>query len=170
MIQEREEHWLFLIRTEDRPGAAAAIAMVFSGRGIQIESFLGYGNPTYSESCREGVIVITFFAFRPRMEMVRRIIQRLEVVRRVDCYDYASTPGLLKTAMVRLSHGEGEIEEILRGFELRVSSAGSEAGRSVAILSGRPVEVDRAMAALGNRAWLLSAVYAFLPPAEMALS
>jgi len=164
MTQSREEgHWLFLMVTDDRPGAAAAIAGVFSGRGIQIESFIGYGDPAYSAGRSEGIIAITFFAFRHRMEMVRRIIQRLEVVHSVDCYDYVND-ALVKTATVCLSHWDEEVEALLRGFGLNSMRAETGDQLPAVVLSGRPLEVDRAVSALCARSWLVSAAYAFLPP------
>jgi hypothetical protein len=159
-------HWLFAIRTEDRPGAAAAIAVVFSGRGVQIESFVGYGDPRYSAGRTEGVILITFAALRSRMEMVRRLLERLEVVRRVECHDYAEDPGLQKTATLSLSRWDAEVSALLAGFRVAVQADG--AGRPTVVLNGRPAEVDRAVAALGERGWLAWGVYALLPPVPAA--
>ena len=164
MERQREGHWLLLIETEDRPGAAAAIAMVFSGRGIQIESFIGYGDPAYSAGRREGIIAITFLAFAHRMEMVRRVLQRLEAVRRVACYDYADDPHLVKTATVQLIHWDDQVGALLDGFALTAIRVGD--GRPVVVLSGRPVEVDRAAAALCDHGLLMHAAYAFLPLAR----
>lgn len=164
------EHWLFLIRTEDRPGAAAAIAMVFSGRGIQIESFIGYGDPACSPDRREGMIAITFHAFRPRMEVVRRVLARLEAVRSVDCHDYARDPHLLKTATVRLTAAawSSGAEAALGRIPVSLSRVGGEAGDPVLVLAGRPVAVDQALAALADRGWLEAAAYAFLPATDAA--
>lgn len=162
------DHWLFLIRTEDRPGAAAAIAMVFSGRGIQIESFIGYGDPACAPDRREGMIAITFHAFRSRMEMVRRVLARLEAVRCVDCHDYARDPHLRKTATVRLSAAAVGFEAVLAQAPVSVSRIGSEAGAPMLVLAGRPVAVDQALAALTERGWLEAAAYAFLPAMDVA--
>jgi len=162
--RSREGHWLFFVKTEDRPGAAAAIAMIFSGRGIQIESFIGYGDPVYSAGRSEGNIVITFSTFAHRMELVRRILQRLEVVHSVDSHDYVNDPSLVKTATVCLSQRGGSIHELLRTFNLRTACAEVTGERTVAILSGRPVEVDRAVTVLSEKGCLLSAAYSFLPP------
>jgi hypothetical protein len=167
MEQSREGHWLFLIETDDRPGAAAALAMVFSGRGIQIESFIGYGDPVYSAGRDTGIIVITFKAFRHRMEMVQRVLQRLEVVHTVDCRDYADE-SLVKTATVSLSRWDETVENMLHDFDLDLTSPREDAPHPIAILSGRPVEVDRAVSTLSERAWLASATYAFLPPHSTA--
>lgn len=164
MPTSRTGHWLFVIRTEDRPGAAAAVAVVFSGRGTQIESFVGYGDPLYSAGRNEGVILITFAAFQSRMEMVRRLLERLEVVRSVECHDYTEEPGLLKTATACLSRWDATVEELLRGFPVSVLRAGDGPGRPAVVVSGRPVEVDRAVAALGERGWLVAAAYVLLPP------
>jgi len=164
MEQSREGHWLFLIETDDRPGAAAALAMVFSGRGIQIESFIGYGDPAYSAGRDTGIIVITFKAFRHRMEMVQRVLQRLEVVHTVDCSDYDADESLVKTATVALNRWDEAVENQLRDFDLDLHSPRQGASHPIAILSGRPAEVDRAVSTLNERTWLASATYAFLPP------
>jgi len=163
MEQSREGHWLFLIETDDRPGAAAALAMVFSGRGIQIESFIGYGDPVYSAGRDTGIIVITFKAFRHRMEMVQRVLQRLEVVHTVDCRDYADE-SLVKTATVCLNRWDEAVGNLLSDFDLDLHPPRQEVSAPIAVLSGRPPEVDRAVSALSQRAWLASATYAFLPP------
>jgi len=167
MEQSREGHWLFLIETDDRPGAAAALATVFSGRGIQIESFIGYGDPVDSADLDTGVIVITFKAFKHRMEMVQRVLQRLEVVHTVDCCDYADE-SLVKTATVSLSRWDETVKNLLGDFDLDLHLSRENSPHPLAILSARPTEVDRAVSALSERGWLESATYAFLPPRPTA--
>ena len=162
MEQSREGHWLFLIETDDRPGAAAALATVFSGRGILFECFIGYG-----EDVDSGVIVITFKAFKHRMEMVQRVLQRLEVVHTVDCCDYADE-SLVKTATVSLSRWDETVKNLLGDFDLDLHLSRENSPHPLAILSARPTEVDRAVSALSERGWLESATYAFLPPRPTA--
>lgn len=155
--------WLLLVHTEDRPGAAAAIAMVFSGRGIQIESLIGHGDPVYSAGRSEGVICIAFSAFAHRMEMVRRVLQRLEVVRRVACYDYLHDERLVKTATVLLSRTESGDDEPRPGL---TSVAIASGGPPLVVFSGRPPDVDGAVASLGEQGRLLSASFSFSVTSE----
>jgi hypothetical protein len=142
--------------------------MVFSGRGIQIESFIGYGDPAGAPDRREGMIAITFHAFRPRMEMVRRVLARLEAVRSVDCHDYARDPHLRKTATVRLPASAAGFEAVLASMPISVCRIGDEAGALMLVLAGRPVAVDQALATLAGRGWLEAAAYSFLPATDVA--
>ncbi|MEW6754618.1 MAG: hypothetical protein AB1505_27090 [Candidatus Latescibacterota bacterium] len=160
MSENAPGHWLFVVRTEDRPGAAADIAVVFSGRGIQIESLIGAGDPLHPGQQGEGVISLTFQAFRSRQEMVRRVLQRLEVVRSVEAYDYERDPRLVKTATLRLTRWDEGVEESLRQAGVTFHRLDAQ----VLCLSGGPLEVDRAIRELAGSGVVTQVTYALLPP------
>ena len=110
-MENKEGRWLFIIKTDDRPGAAASVAVAFSGRGLQIESFIGYGDINYHSRNTEGVIAITFQAFERQVHHVARVLTRLEQVRELDVYHY-DDPQLTKTATVRISRPVRELQSL----------------------------------------------------------
>jgi len=78
--------WLLVLTTRDHAGDTAAIASVFSGRGIQIDSFIGFGSVTGGDGKHEGRILVTFYAFDERCQSLCRILQSLEAVKSVRCF------------------------------------------------------------------------------------
>lgn len=78
--------WLVVLTTRDHAGDTAAIASVFSGRGLQIDSFIGFGSIRPSSGSRQGRIMITFKAFRERCHSLCRVLESLEAVLSVRCF------------------------------------------------------------------------------------
>jgi hypothetical protein len=78
--------WLVVLTTRDHAGDTAAIASVFSGRGIQIDSFIGFGSIRPSSGPRQGRIMITFKAFRERCHSLCLVLESLEAVSAVRCF------------------------------------------------------------------------------------
>lgn len=91
MINEQSK-WLLILSTHDRPGDTAAIASIFSGRGIQIDSFLGYGNNSDFEGKSNGSIVITFNAYKERKQMMCQLLESIQTVISLTCYEYNDAP------------------------------------------------------------------------------
>ena len=87
--------WLVLLITRDHAGDTAAIASVFSGRGIQIDSFIGFGSIPGSDGGRQGRIMITFQAFRERCQSLCRVLESLEAVSAVRCFGPDQIPSEL---------------------------------------------------------------------------
>lgn len=79
--------WLLVLTTRDHAGDTAAIASVFSGRGIQIDSFIGFGSVQREDGKHEGRIMITFYAFDERCQSLCRVLESLEAVKTVRCLD-----------------------------------------------------------------------------------
>lgn len=94
MTDERQR-WLVVLTTRDHAGDTAAIASVFSGRGLQIDSFIGFGSFTRSDGGREGKILLTFRAFADRCHSLCRILESLEAVTTVHCYGAEQIPAEL---------------------------------------------------------------------------
>ena len=115
-MMTKEGRWLFIVKTDDRPGAAASVAVAFSGRGLQIESFVGHGDTNYHPENTEGVIVITFQAFERQVRHVARVLTRLEQVRELDVYDYRD-PRLTKTATVKINQPVSTLQTL--AFDLQ---------------------------------------------------
>lgn len=77
--------WLLVLTTRDSAGDTAAIASVFSGRGIQIDSFIGFGSVHGEEGKHEGRIMLSFYAFEERCQSLCRVLESLEAVKTVRC-------------------------------------------------------------------------------------
>ncbi len=91
-----EKFWLFVLRTDHIPGVAANIAVAFSRRGIQIDSICAEGDLAAAESTTPALVSVTFAASTPRMEIIRRKLERLEVVRSLKVWNCDSDPALKK--------------------------------------------------------------------------
>lgn len=158
------QHWLFMIRTEDRPGAAASITATFSGRGLQIESFVGMGDVGCYDRDTEGIVALTFLAIPQRMETVRRVLERLEQVRSVHVYDYAQDSRLVKVATVRTCAAAEQVAAQLTAPELHYQALAPGAAAGGWLVHGQPPLVDAALGRLRELDPHLTALYAILPP------
>ncbi len=101
MINEQSK-WLLILSTLDRPGDTAAIASIFSGRGIQIDSFLGYGNNSTVEGESNGTIMIAFNAYPERKQMMCQLLESIQAVTNLTCYLYSEAPQDLIVTVSRL--------------------------------------------------------------------
>ncbi|MCB2156447.1 ACT domain-containing protein [bacterium] len=70
----------FRIGVQDRPGVMAAVANVFSGRGVSMESILTLRG--WSET-DEPQVIVTVRANERRRRLLHRVLERLEVVNNV---------------------------------------------------------------------------------------
>lgn len=84
-MQTEQALWRVTLTTRDHAGDTAAIASVFSGRGIQIDSFIGFGGNPAADGASAGCIVVTFHAFEDRAHTLCRVLQSLEAVVSVAC-------------------------------------------------------------------------------------
>ncbi|MGD9947760.1 MAG: hypothetical protein AB7U29_04685 [Desulfobulbus sp.] len=97
VITDERRLWLLVLATRDHAGDTAAIASVFSGRGIQIDSFIGFGSIKGKKDKQEGRIMITFHAFSERCQNLCRILESLEAVISVRCFGPETTVNDLLT-------------------------------------------------------------------------
>ncbi len=91
-MNDTRQPWLVVLTTRDHAGDTAAIASVFSGRGLQIDSFIGFGAFDRADGGREGKIMLTFRAFTERCHSLCRILESLEAVTAVHCYGAEQIP------------------------------------------------------------------------------
>lgn len=96
-MNDARQPWLVVLTTRDHAGDTAAIASVFSGRGLQIDSFIGFGDFTGSTGSREGRIMLTFRAFPDRCQSLCRVLESLEAVSTVHRYAVEQSPADLLT-------------------------------------------------------------------------
>jgi hypothetical protein len=86
------ERWIILLTILDRAGSTAAVASVFSGRGIQLDSFLGFGGESAKGEFSSGKVLISFRAFPERVAVICRVLESLSVVTKLESYQYADCP------------------------------------------------------------------------------
>jgi len=84
--------WLVVLTTRDHAGDTAAITSVFSGRGIQIDSFIGFGGNPQASGESQGRIMITFHAFAERSRALCRVLASLEAVAGIRCFSANDIP------------------------------------------------------------------------------
>lgn len=102
--------WLVVLTTRDHAGDTAAIASVFSGRGIQIDSFIGFGGNPQTGGESQGRILITFQAFEERCRTLCRVLASLEAVAAVRCFAEPDIPeDLMEKALA--------VKQLLAGIE-----------------------------------------------------
>jgi|GEM_PF-1910843 len=92
MMTDEMQLWLVVLTTRDHAGDTAAIASVFSGRGIQIDSFIGFGGNPRNDGESQGRILITFRAFEDRCRALCRVLASLEAVAAVRCFAESDIP------------------------------------------------------------------------------
>ncbi|MDR3542620.1 MAG: hypothetical protein P4L69_16900 [Desulfosporosinus sp.] len=95
MMESEMELWLVVLTTRDHAGDTAAIASVFSGRGLQIDSFIGFGGNSQASGGSLGRIMISFRAFEERCRSLCRVLSSLEAVVEVHCFAEANLPANL---------------------------------------------------------------------------
>lgn len=91
-MTDETQLWLVILTTRDHAGDTAAIASVFSGRGIQIDSFLGFGGNPQAGGASQGRIMLTFRAFAERCRNLCRVLASLEAVAEVRCFAENAIP------------------------------------------------------------------------------
>lgn len=91
-MADKRQLWLVVLTTRDHAGDTAAIASVFSGRGIQIDSFLGFGSNPVAGGQSQGRVMITFHAFAERFRSLCRVLASLEAVAEVRGFAEADIP------------------------------------------------------------------------------
>ncbi len=78
--------WVFVVRIMDKPGTLTAAAAVFSNRGVSLEGILGSG--IGGTAIEDGRLILNFRATAPKQDLLRRALERLPDVFRVDAYAY----------------------------------------------------------------------------------
>lgn len=103
--------WLVVLTTRDHAGDTAAIASVFSGRGIQIDSFLGFGGNPQASGESQGRIMLTFRAFGERCRTLCRVLASLEAVAEVHCFAEDAIPSDLQHKALELKESLAKIND-----------------------------------------------------------
>lgn len=143
------EHWVFVIKVQDKPGALTAIASVFSSRGVSVDTTLGSSAGASTEQV--STIVLSFRATERKKDTLLRTLQRLHQVLHVQAYPYSSRE-LRAIAIARLKPDE-KTDFATKGVQTEVIS---ERGDSKTVLiTGAPQAVDKVVQFLRERESLL---------------
>lgn len=156
MVEVESMRWVFVIRLWDRPGALAAVASVFSDRGISLESIVGHG--AFVETGK-GTIVVSFTATDRKKQMALRTLERLSRVISVSEYTYES-PNLRKTALVHLRRGFPA--NLLKSQGVVSEPIGSDSESEIFLLAGLPATLDEVLHRLEDSNVLMDSVYAVI--------
>ena len=77
------QRWAFRIQSAHRPGVTHAIAAMFSGRGLQLDGFYGWGDELNLDDGEGATIIIIFRSFESRMKQMSQMLRRLAHVQKV---------------------------------------------------------------------------------------
>ena len=94
--------WVFIISTIDKPGAVTATTSMFSGRGLQIDMLMAYGEDHVLVEGNPAAFLVQFSAFQERKEYMRRRLSRLQIITSVLDFEY-NDPYLIKSVTFVLS-------------------------------------------------------------------
>jgi acetolactate synthase small subunit len=150
------QQWIFVVRALDRPGTLTAAAAVFSNRGVSLEGILGSG--IAPNTIEDGRLIFSFRATEPKQALLKKALERLSSVFRVDAYGYEDERlraiAVAKLSQsVKLSHDDDDyfVETI----------AQTECDRMV-MLTGTPPAVDNAIAQFRDQGHLKDVVMTYI--------
>lgn len=149
------QRWVFVVRALDKPGTLTATAAVFSNRGVSLEGILASGiAPTTLEN---GRLILIFRATPEKKDLLRRTLERLSIIFRVDAYTYdderlrAIAVAKLDRAVTIAAHDHLSVEKI----------AQTESGHIV-MLTGVPPVVETAISELRAQGELQDVVMSYI--------
>ncbi|MEM8810283.1 MAG: hypothetical protein AAGF01_30065 [Cyanobacteria bacterium P01_G01_bin.38] len=139
MVNQR---WIFVIRALDKPGTLTAAASVFSNRGVSLEGLLGSG--IASITVNDARLLLSFRATEQKQAMLKRALERLAVIFKVDVYAY-DDKRLRAIAVAKLTP-DADVES--DSGSLYVETIDQSETSSLLLLSGGTAEVENAIAKL----------------------
>jgi len=156
---EQQHRWLFRAIVVNKVGAMTSIASAFSNRGISIDSVVAHGSEETPTDT--GTVLITFRCNEADKEKVRREVERLTKVIRLEEHVYLQD--YLRKGAVLLVKPEA------RAFEIIESNAGvtwdlikdESIGRTY-FIAGAPNQVDPLVEALLAAGLVADIVYAII--------
>jgi len=149
------QRWVFVVRALDKPGTLTATAVVFSNRGVSLESILASGiAPTTLE---EGRLILIFRATPEKKELLHRTLERLSIIFRVDVYPYDDDR--LRAIAVAKLHQEMAIAP---NDHYSVEQIAQTASGHIVMLTGPPSIVETAIAELRDQGNLQDIVMSYI--------
>lgn len=146
----------FRIEVRDEPGVMSAVAAVFAGRGVSMETVMAQ-RIVNRDGSRAAEVVITLRASAHRLAMLRRVLERLDYTVRVTRVPDDS-PYLVESALLELDPGS---DPPAAAPGVRCSPLDAPDGAPDRyMMYGRPADVVAAIETLRERGTLVSARYA----------
>ena len=138
----------FRIGVQDTPGVMSAVAAVFSGRGVSMESILTFRGWQESD---EPQVLVTVRANERRRHMLHRVLERLQVVTSVKLLG-ADDSSLFLVALIRVPGG-AEMGDGVRALPMEDSAHGEQRF----LLAGACAAVEKELRRLDGAGLLLGA-------------
>lgn len=133
--------WIFNVQVLHKPGTLASAAAVFSNRGVSLEGILG-NSAVDASSGEDGRLILGFQATPEKMALLRRTLERLPSVFRVEAYRFEDER-LRAIAVIKLLP-QAKLTRDDEDYSLK-TLAQTESDRMV-MLTGRPPAVEEAIA------------------------
>jgi acetolactate synthase small subunit len=154
-----QHRWLFRVIAVNKPGAMTSIASAFSNRAVSIDSIVAHGSEETPDD--SGTVVITFRCSEEDKEKVRREIERLSKVIRVEEHVYLQD--YLRKGAVLLVKPDPEAFRAVESAE-KVSwdlIKDESIGRTY-FIAGAPNQIDPLIEGLLDANLVLDIVYAII--------
>lgn len=142
-----DDHWVFVIKVQDKPGALTAIASVFSSRGVSLDTTLG-------SSANTSTIVLSFRATERKKETLFRTLQRLHQVQEVQAYPYNARE-LRAIAIARITP---DTQTDFSPKQVQTEIISERGDSKTILLTGSTQAVDKVVQSLRERGSLLEVV------------
>jgi len=153
------QRWLFRATVADRAGAITSIAAAFSNRGISIDSVVAHGAEETPGG--DGVVVVTFRSSEEEKEKVRREVERLPKVRRLDEHVYLQDY-LRKGAVLLVKPEAAAFRIVEESPGVTCDLIKDESIGRTYFIAGAPNQVDPVIERLLSDGLLVDIVYAIM--------
>ena len=155
----KQHRWLFRVIAVNKPGAMTSIASAFSNRGVSIDSIVAHGSEETPDE--NGTVVITFRCSEEDKEKVRREIERLSKVIRVEEHVYLQD--YLRKGAVLLVAPDPEAFRMVESAEnVNWDLIKDESIGRTYFVAGAPNQVDPLIESLLAADLVLDIVYAII--------
>jgi hypothetical protein len=156
---DREHRWLFRAIVVNKVGAMTSIASAFSNRGISVDSIVAHGSEeTPGET---GTVLITFRCAEEDKEKVRREVERLSKVIRLEEHVYLQDY-LRKGAVLLVKPDPRAIDLIESHKDVSWDLIKDESIGRTYFIAGAPNQVDPVIESLLAADLVLDVVYAII--------
>ncbi|MGB3295176.1 MAG: hypothetical protein WBB01_19505 [Phormidesmis sp.] len=150
------QRWVFVVRVLDKPGTLTAAAAVFSNRGISLEGILGSG--IGATAIEDGRLILNFQATAPKQDLLRRALERLPDVFRVDAYAY-DDERLRAIAIAKLTPTTKTLND---DDSYAIETVAQTKTERVVMLNGTPPAVESAIAQFRQQNQLKDVVMSYI--------
>lgn len=154
-----QHRWLFRVIAVNKPGAMTSIASAFSNRGVSIDSIVAHGSEETPDE--NGTVVITFRCSEEDKEKVRREIERLSKVIRVEEHVYLQDY-LRKGAVLLVKPGPEGVHMVESAENIDWDLIKDESIGRTYFIAGAPSQVDPLIESLLAAGFVLDIVYAII--------